>query len=193
IEGHTAILNFCSGLTLTGVVRSVERRNSRIILISFAGCSLKDERENIYFDPSWGIYDLAVGEKVVSVYCGAADKDAFEEIAPKARTATFHPEYDEAATRYQQLFSQVRSCRETQSGFERLTGIWEELKQNFRDDWLCAMEILEILEPEKIYSLIARDIRIYLELKASNEPELNKLIYNGLYLINKVQSQIINQ
>ena len=189
ICGNTAELNFIGGLNLKGMVSSILHRNSKLILISFTDCTLKDEQGNVYFEPSWGVYDMAVGEKIVSVYSGAADKDAFEEIAPKAKSATFHPEYTVHQKRYQDLFRQVRLCRETSGEFERLTDIWKELKQDFRDDWLCAIEILEILEQRKLFQDIAREIRIYLELKASNEPELNKLIQNGFYLISKTHKE----
>jgi phenylalanine-4-hydroxylase len=189
ICGNTAELNFIGGLSLKGMVSSILNRNSKLILISFTDCTLKDEQGNVYFEPSWGVYDMAVGEKIVSVYSGAADKDAFEEIAPKAKSATFHPEYTVHQKRYHELFRQVRLCRETQNEFERLKDIWKELKQDFREDWLCAIEILEILEQRNIFQEIARDIRIYLELKASNEPELNKLIQNGFYLISKTHKE----
>ena len=189
ICGNTAELNFIGGLSLRGMVSSILNRNSKLILIGFTDCTLKDEQGNVYFEPSWGVYDMAVGEKIVSVYSGAADKDAFEEIAPKAKSATFHPESTMHQIRYHELFREVRLCRETQNEFERLKDIWKELKQDFREDWLCAIEILEILEQRNIFQEIARDIRIYLELKASNEPELNKLIQNGFYLISKTHKE----
>ena len=187
VPGHHTILNFCSGLVLNGTVQSIERRNSKIILISFTDCSLKDEQGNIYFDPCWGAYDMAVGEEIISVYCGSADKQAFGETASKARSRTLKPKYNEADQRYHQLFAVLRACRETQSGFERLTDVWLELKKNFRSDWLCAMEILEILEDMEVPPPIAKEIRIHLELKASNEPELSKLIQQGFHLIRKIQ------
>lgn len=185
VPGNNTELNFIGGLCLKGTVRSVLKRNSKLILISFSDCTLKDEQQNVYFEPSRGVYDMAVGEKIVSVYSGAADKNAFEEIALKAKTETSHPEYTEHQKRYHDLFRQVRLCRETQNDFERLTNIWKELNEYFRDDWLCAMEILEILELKSIFKGLAQEIRIYLEMKASNEPELKKLIQNGFYLIRK--------
>ena len=79
---------------------------------------------------------------------------------------------------------------ETKNDFERLREIWSELKEQFRDDWLCAMEILEILELESIFRDLAQEIRIHLEMKASNEPELKKLIQNGFYLISKAHKML---
>jgi phenylalanine-4-hydroxylase len=54
------------------------------------------------------------------------------------------------------------------------------------------MEILEILELENYNPALAREIRIDLELKASNQLELSKLIYNGFYLIGNAQEQLTN-
>lgn len=192
ITGQRALLNFRSGFTLSGLVEEIVRRNSMIILIKFSDCTLKDQQNTIYFDPAWGNYDMAVGEKIVSVFCGAADKDAFEEIAPVSKTKTHHPVYDEHTLKYHRLFREVRLCRENHAGYENLAEIWQELKQNFREDWLCSMEILELLEQQGTDLELAREIRIHLEMKASNEPELYKLIYNGFYLINNPKGQLTN-
>ncbi|MFZ4102693.1 MAG: phenylalanine 4-monooxygenase, partial [Sphingobacterium thalpophilum] len=185
VPGNRTELNFIGDLSLTGRVSSILKRNSKMILISFAECTLKDEQGNVYFEPTWGVYDMAVGAEIISVYSGAADKDAFEEIVLKAKIETFHPEYTAHQKHYHDLFRQVRICRETQNDFERLREIWSELKEKFRDDWLCAMEILEILELENTLRDLAQEIRIHLEMKASNETELKKLIQNGFYLISK--------
>lgn len=188
-----AELNFSSGLIVSGTVQAIERRNEKIILISFSDCGVLDEDSTVYFDPSRGTYDMAVGEKVISVFCGAADKDAFEEIAFISKIPTFHTEYDEHTRQYHRLFREVRMCRENHTGYENLIKVWEDLQKDFRDDWLCSLEILEILEQEGLYAGIAKEIRIYLEMKASNEPEFSKLIHDGFYLINNPVKQLINQ
>lgn len=193
VLGNKAFLEFSSGLQLEGRVVAIERRNSKIILISFQDCSVKGEQGEVFFDPSWGSYDMAVGEKVNSVYCGAADKDAFEEIAPKASSTRQKSVYDEKTKHYHKLFKQVRACRETQNGFEKLSDIWEDLKQNYREDWLCGMEILEILETKQLNSMLSKEIRIDLEMKASNQEELSKLIYNGFYLLEESKTELTNK
>ena len=192
ITNETATLTFESGLTVSGTVKAVKRSEGKVILISFNNCIVKDESEGVLFEPSWGIYDMAVGEKIISVYCGAADKDSFEEIAPVSKTATYHPEYGIEKKKHHELFRQVRDCRESHTSCDRLLGVWENIKKDFREDWLCAMEILEILDHENIYPDTAREIRIYLEMKASNEPAINKLIQNGFYLIKNPVTQLRN-
>jgi len=57
------------------------------------------------------------------------------------------------------------------------------LQKHHHDDWLCALEILEILEHEDIEPALAAEIRTFLEQKAADEPEYKKLINDGFYLI----------
>lgn len=185
IPGNQTTLSFESGLILSGTVLSILNRESKIILITFSEASLKDEMGNTYFKPSWGKFDMAVGEKIVSVYAGTADTDNSEEIQYESARHTNQTAYDKKTLQYHELFSIVRNCRETGSGYEQLLKVWQELKTNYREDWLCALEILEIFEKENKNQELAREIRIYLELKASNEAEINQLIRNGFKLLNR--------
>ncbi|NEU07594.1 aromatic amino acid hydroxylase [Flavihumibacter sp. R14] len=189
VPGERAELVFESGMNLNGKVENIGRRNEKTVLISFSNCSLKDEAGTSLFEPSWGIYDMAVGEKITSVFCGAADKDAFEEIALISKTSTIRTEYDKKTLQYHRLYQVVRDVRESHSGYGQLNEVWNQLKENFRDDWLCSMEILEILEHEDIMPELDREIRIFLEMKAAAEPEYSKLIRDGFYLIRNPVSQ----
>jgi phenylalanine-4-hydroxylase len=54
ICGNTAELNFIGGLSLKGRVNSILLRNTKLILISFTDCTLKDEQGNVYFEPFLG-------------------------------------------------------------------------------------------------------------------------------------------
>jgi len=187
-----AILNFESGLIVTGRVKSVQRKNDKVILITFSDCTVTDDQGNFYFKPSWGEYDMAVGENIVSVYCGAADKDSFEEIATVSQTPTHHPEHDIKTKQYHRLFQKVRYCRENQTSYESLLKVWKEIQTDFPEDWLCSTEILEIMNQDLLYKETAKEIRICLEMKASAEPSLTKLIKDGFYLINNPVNQLVN-
>jgi len=192
IQNEKSRICFESGIIITGIVQSITRKDEKVILISFSDCTVQDEKGNIFFEPSWGTYDMAVGEKITSVYCGAADKDSFEEIAPVSKTPTHQFDYDNATKKYHEHFQKVRNCRENQTSCEQLLSVWEDIQKNFREDWLCSIEILEILDHEVAYSKTASDIRIYLEMKASSEPSLTKLINDGFYLIKNPVSQLTN-
>jgi len=123
LKNSSCALFFENGFHLQGNVESWLRKENKLILFSFSECTLSDSKGTVYFKPEWGIFDMAVGEKIVSVYNGAADKDAFEEIALVSGTNTYHPNYDELTLAYHRLFEGVRTCRENTSGYDILPEI----------------------------------------------------------------------
>jgi phenylalanine-4-hydroxylase len=183
--GKLVQLDFENGIVVKGELVSYLKENNHLLLLSFTNCQVNDSRGNIYYKPEWGTYDLAVGEKIVSVFCGSADKDAFEEVILKSDSATHHPSYNDMTKQYHQLFKTVRDCREQKIDFERLLTVWKTMKTRFRDDWLCCLEILEILEQQNLFQETSKEIKIHLEMKASQEAELFNLIDHGLLLVNK--------
>jgi len=182
-EGLQAILDFESGISVSGKVKLITASAEKIVLITFTDCTVTDKQGKILFDPAWGVYDMAVGESIVSVFCGAADKEAFEEIAPKSATATYHIQYDARTLELHQLYQQVRNRRHNKGDFGFLGNVWRKLQTDHHDDWLCALEILELIEHENVEPELAAAIRQFLENKAANEPGFKKLINDGLYLI----------
>ena len=181
--GKNVRLNFAGGITVSGMVQHMLTVKSKNLLITFTDCTVKDERAEILFDPSWGVYDMAVGEKITSVFCGAADRDAFEEIVYKSNTNTHHVEYDGRTLELHKLYQQVRNRRHKGGDFGFLGNVWMRLQKSHHDDWLCGLEILEILDHEETEPQLAAEIRTFLEDKAKNEPSLKKLINDGLHLI----------
>lgn len=181
--GKQAVLNFESGIKVSGTVKQVLAHDGKTILITFTDCTVKDKKGKVLFDPSWGVYDMAVGERITSVFCGAADKDLFDEIVYKSSTGTHQVQYDQRTIELHQLYQQVRDRRHKSGDFGFLGNVWLRLQKNHHDDWLCALEILEILDHEDIEPEMAAEIRTFLEDKAANEPGLKKLISDGFYLI----------
>ncbi|MDN3579674.1 aromatic amino acid hydroxylase [Mucilaginibacter flavus] len=181
--GNNVELNFESGITVKGKVKAILAFEGKTQLITFVDCTITDRQGNILFDPSWGVYDMAVGESITSVFCGAADKEAFEEVVYKSKTATHHVEYDVKSKELHKLYQQVRDCRQKQGDYGFLGNVWQRLQQDHHDDWLCAMEILELLEHEEIEPALSTEIRNFLQQKSKDQPELKKLIADGFYLI----------
>jgi phenylalanine-4-hydroxylase len=185
-EGKTVQLEFESGITLKGLVRNLREEGGRIVIITFEKCTVTGKENEVLFDPDWGVYDMAVGESIVSVFSGAADKDAFEDIAYEPKTHTYHPHYDAKTLALHELYRQVRHCRETHKECDALPVIWHTLQTDHPDDWLCSLEILEILEHEKQFTAIADEIRQSEQAKMGIQPELRKLIADGLQLLDRV-------
>ena len=182
-EGKETVLNFESGIIVLGLVTKIHSSGDKIQLITFTNCTVTDKNGKILFDPSWGVYDMAVGEKIISVFCGAADKDAFVDIVYKSSTGTHHAAYDYNTLELHKLYQQVRDRRHKGGDFGFLGNVWLQLQKSHHDDWLCALEILEILDHEDTEPEVAAEIRSFLTQKATNESEYTKLINDGFYLI----------
>ncbi|MXV16159.1 aromatic amino acid hydroxylase [Hufsiella ginkgonis] len=181
--GEDVTLEFENGFTLAAEFSGSTRIDGKLVLLSFRDCLVTDKEGTVYFDPSWGTFDLAIGERIVSVFSGAADKDAFEDIVPLSKTSTHHPVHDEHTRAYHALFARVRNCREEQRRYDELPAVYQELSLHFPADWLCRLEILELLEKESLMPDLADHIRNDLAEKRVKMPGYAKLIADGLRMI----------
>jgi len=191
--GKHAVLLFESGIHVSGAVTTIKRHENKIILIVFEDCTVKENDGNVLFLPEWGVYDMAVGEKIVSVFNGAADKEAYEEITHISEKHTEKVVYDETTQKLHDIYKTVRTIREHNEGHEQLPELFDLLKTRYPQDWLCALEILEILHYTGTYPQLEEDVRIYLDMKSSNEPDHKKLINDGLHVIANPVTQLITE
>jgi phenylalanine-4-hydroxylase len=145
VDGRKATLEFESGVIVSGRVEKIAREAGKLLLITFSNCTVKC-RDQVLFDPSWGEFDMAVGEEISSVFNGAADKDAFLEVALVPKERTIKVPSDARRKKLESLYLQVRNIRERKVGYERLGEIWETQQAQHPDDWLLSMEIFEILD-----------------------------------------------
>lgn len=179
-----SVLEFESGILLEGLLTQIIEKEGKILLMTFTDCTVKDtDTGSVLFDPSWGNYDLAIGEKIVSVFCGAADKDSYDQVTLVSNTQTYHIQYDEKTKALHHLYQNIREIREHKRDKNDLPEIWNALKTNHKYDWLAALEILELLLKESIFQEYAEEIRVFLENKSDQEKELSKLIHDGLKIM----------
>jgi phenylalanine-4-hydroxylase len=192
-QGKRSELQFESGIQVAGTVTGILQEDNKILLISFEDCTAKSSEGEILFEPEWGTYDMAVGEKVISVFNGAADKDAYEEITYISQKQTHRIVYSLEMQKLHQLYQSVRTVRESDKNHDQLAETFRVLKTVYSDDWLGSLEILEILYHKGIYPELEAEIREWLEHKAAQEPEHKKLIVDGLHVIANPVTQLITQ
>lgn len=182
-QGNTASLFFESGVEVSGEVKGITKRDGKNLLIHFTDCSVMHHPTGkVLFKPEWGNYDMAVGEKIISVYNGHADKKNYPlDVAPASEEPKII--YNAKTLAKQALYGQIRSIRTKKDDLELLPAIWEKLKAEHPEDWLGPMEILELMLHNEVFSDKASLIRAYLVQKAGQEPELTNLIADGLRLI----------
>ncbi|MCA6469013.1 MAG: aromatic amino acid hydroxylase [Chitinophagaceae bacterium] len=183
VLGQTVELNFESGICVQGKLEQVLRKEGKIILLTFTDCTVKDEVGKVYFDPTWGNYDMAVGEKIVSVFNGVADKNHLVDQLYVSSNLTSQPNYTESDKTYHALFQQIRTIREQHSSKKALIDIRKQLAKDFNEDWLASMEILELVAEDPDYSDLAEEVRNYLLQQKEKFPQYEKLIEDGLRII----------
>jgi len=181
-EGKKAKLEFESGIVIEGKVDKILRRDGKVLLITFSNCRAK-YRDRILFDPDWGTYDMAVGEKISSVFNGAADKDAYNQVALVPKERTIKVPSDAKRKRLENLYAQVRKIRESKTGYERLGEIWETQQAEHPDDWLLSMEIFEILDTTDQQPQLKAKIERFLNEKKAATKDLSTLIGWGFRLV----------
>jgi phenylalanine-4-hydroxylase len=182
VEGKKAKLEFESGIVVEGKIDKLLRRDGNVLLIKFSNCSAK-YGDRVLFDPDWGTYDMAVGERISSVFNGAADKDAYNQVALVPKERTIKVPSDAKRKRLENLYAQVRKIRESNAGNERLGEIWETQQAEHPEDWLLSMEIFEILDTTDQQPELRARIERFLNNKKTSTKDLSTLISWGFRLV----------
>src|SRR5215510_2240094 len=182
VEGRKAKLEFLSGVADSGKVEKILRRDGRLLLITFSNCTAK-YGDRVVFNPDWGMYDMAVGERISSVFNGAADKDAYNQVALVPKERTIKVPSDAKRKRLENIYAQVRKIRESKTGYERLGEIWETQQAQHPEDWLLSMEIFEILDSKNQQREMRTKIEKFLNEKMAKTKDLSTLISWGFRLV----------
>ena len=182
LEGQAAKLEFESGVTVEGQVDKLLRHDGKLQLITFSNCTAK-LGDRILFDPAWGAYDMAVGDKIVSVFNGAADNDAYNQVALVPKERTIKIPSDAKRRKLENLYQQVRAIRSRKTGYERLGEIWETQQAEHPNDWLLSMEIFEILDEIGEQKELKEKVSQFLNARKTADKEIATLVEWGFRLV----------
>jgi phenylalanine-4-hydroxylase len=182
LESKKVKLEFEGGVIVEGeIVTGSRNLQGEIILIRFKNCTVT-HGETVLFQPEWGVYDMAVGKKVVSAYSGPADVNSFDLITHMPSSTTIKAQQSAERDELEILYQQVRNIRETKDKEAALTPIFEKLQNNHKRDWLLSVEIAELLN-ERNESQLLDKVVSHLEDQKIKRPEVAHLISGGLDLI----------
>lgn len=193
-EDDRLTLHFENQIQVTGRLISRTEKAGKTILLSFSECTVCDkESGTILFRPEWGSFDLAVGTSIVSVYSGAADKEAFEQVSFLGTDYAVNSTPDAKTAELQRLYGRIRKLRAEGIKPTEADVLWSTLKDNFPSDWLAPLELLEVLFHFQTSPETQNEIRAYLTQKARTEEHYTKLITDGLDLIGKDEIRLVNE
>jgi phenylalanine-4-hydroxylase len=189
LVGMTARLNFRSGVRVVGVVEEIHRHpdTGKIMLITFQHCTVT-RGDQLLFTSRWGPFDMAVGQKIDSVFAGSADPENFEDTSLHASAVI--AKRAPVSERQQALLDLYQTVRNLRNGDETLAQavdviglVLAELEQDFPRDWLLRVELLEMLTERGIERGLQERLRGQLAEIAVAEPDKKNLIDNGLHLL----------
>ncbi len=188
----TTELRFASGLTVQGTVISLTRgADKKLLLISWENCTVR-YKEQILFAPDWGTFDMAVGSVVTSVFAGPADRKNYGLADTFVKKVIPAKNYSTQKKLKHALYQKIRDTREGGLATpEHLELLFTELQQQFPDQWLATLELLELAKSIPANTLETTDLKRinlqvalenYLHLLKEKRPERKDYIELGLQL-----------
>ena len=183
IEGRKCILEFMSGVKVSGKLTQKTRTPRReLCLLSFKNCTVT-YGDKVLFDPSWGTFDMAVGSFVNSVFAGPSDRKSYgltdsfaKKIVPPRLIST-----DEH--RLFELYQRARNWRNIQKpNVEQIQALLEELDNLYQEDWLLRLEVVELIHKYSELKPLLEVALASLEKVQEKLPEKSRLIEDGLAL-----------
>jgi phenylalanine-4-hydroxylase len=175
-------LEFESGIRVSGILLKITRELGKNLIFTFKDCTVI-YKGNQLFKPDWGIYDMAIGKSIVSTFAGPADPDAFHLEFPAPVEKTHHILHSNETIQLYGLYGKIQEYRENAGNPKMLIETYENLKTNYPDEWLLPLEILEEIVKSGNQSELAGEIISFLNSKALENDEMQKLIEDGLALI----------
>ena len=183
IVDHVVALAFENGILVEGKLVGQTYMENKLVLLSFADCKVTDKEGQVFFEPAWGMFDMAIGHAIVSVFNGSADKKIFEDQLHISEQPTHHQNYTAKDLQYQSLFKQIRAYREQGKSDDSLNKIWQAIQNDFETDWLGTMELLELADTMPSEQALAKELRTFLNAQSFTYPAFSKLIKDGLKII----------
>ncbi|RLD80797.1 MAG: aromatic amino acid hydroxylase [Bacteroidetes bacterium] len=176
-KGKACKIEFESGICLEGVLFSSVVEKNNLLLLSFSECTVR-YRDQLLFEPGWGVYDMAIGAEIVSCFSGPSDPDAYGLRFPVPHEKTHKIIHDEDSLKLFRMYQEVRDVREANSADTDFDCIIETLITDYPDDWLLTIEVLEFAR--KTGNVELKNMAgSYLTEIIKNYPEYTRLIEQG--------------
>jgi len=191
MEGRNCQLDYTSGIKIRGTIKSILQENGKILLISFTDCAVTNHKNEVLFQPDWGVYDMAIGYKIVSVFSGSADKIKFNILPPISESKAIPVTHTDEQSELFLLYSQIVKWRDNQLfTYEDLQNLYTQIDIKFNNDWLIKLELLELAISVKKKNGLIDKLNHDLSILKNKSEEHKNLIDTGIDIINKKRYKI---
>ena len=184
-EGKTISLEFEGGIIIKGeIITGTRNLRGEIILVTFRNCIVTHE-DAILFESEDGLYNMAIGQNIVSAFNGPADLNSFNLVSHQITETTIKRPLDTQRNKLEQLYQQVRDFREGKNTTISRNKVFKEVVAHYPEDWLLCVELYELAlmdaQNQKEQDF-ASQIKAHLEVVKENNPKVGHLIDDGLNL-----------
>ncbi|MGM0566728.1 MAG: aromatic amino acid hydroxylase [Bacteroidota bacterium] len=181
-EGKDVFLEYEPNIRIQGKIKRLFMEADRLLFMVLSDATVTHEN-NVRHKPSDGLYYLIAGEQIVSGFSGPADPKAWGLSFQPSEEKTHKIEHNETSVALHKVYESVRALRAKEAKKEELQELWDKVKANYPDEWLIAVELLELVN-EKSPGL-AEEITQHLRHLQQKYPEYVTRIENGLNLSEK--------
>jgi phenylalanine-4-hydroxylase len=188
-SSNLVILEYLNDVIVTGTLQSRFVQNGKTLIITLMDARA-EYKGRVLFEPSWGLYDIAIGSEVTSVFGGPADREKYGESSDFVAARVPPPKYGPETLRRFELYQKVRDLREKKCvGTElsaSLKGLVQEVHLELPNNWLLFLEILELAENRAAEPALAQQVRRELLRIAEKNPQKADVIQDGLALVHQL-------
>jgi phenylalanine-4-hydroxylase len=191
-SGDNVEIEWESGIRLNGKYINSVQFEGKTLIHSFENCSIKFNDE-ILFDPSWGQFDLACGNKVISVFGRPADQSTYKRSdLPKSQTQEAKYNLTKENEPLDALYGELRNLRTKLKSKDidhdkLLNSLFElnsKLINQYPEDWLLSLEILELASLVNSRELPwIKEIEKSLLSRCEKNVQMGDLIKRGMNLL----------
>lgn len=180
-EGQIITLEFEGNIKITGeIITGTRNLKGKIILITFKDCTVT-HNSKVLFKSNKNLYNMAVGEHIVSAFNGPADLNSFDLVNHKTSSTTSTAEASNEREQLEGYYQQIREFREGKNTTISRHKVFEEVCNTFPNDWLLSIELYE-LAINNDDADFAEEIKSHLEIVKQNNPKVSQLIDDGIAL-----------
>lgn len=182
-EGENITLEFEGNIKVSGqIITGTRNLRGEIILITFKNCTVYHGKK-LLFQPDWGLYNMAVGENIVSAFNGPADLGSFDLVTHKISSTTIKSERSPEFNKLEQYYRQIREFREGTNTTISRNKVFNVIKEDFPNDWLLSVELYELAKNNGDQAFY-ESILSHLEKVKQRNPKVGHLIDDGIALVN---------
>jgi len=180
--GKHSTIKFYNGLIVSGTIKNIIKYENKPILITLDNASVR-LKDNILFEPAWGQYELACGNKIVSIYGGPADWNNYQSLELTKENISYHSSNLTEKNEYlNNLYGKVEKLRNKKASSENYMKILKIVYEKYDKEWLLCMIIYEIIYKDKTIENEVQFLKNHI-IKFKSDLQLKNAIERGLELI----------